>query len=857
MFKNMSIKNKIIILITIPIISLLVLSLKIIVFDYNKLTEYRKLEKGVYLATKISTFMHEAQKERAMAVIFVSSKGEKFKNRLMKQRSLTNEKFHMLKRFINNNEVFAISSQVSVTLKKAIQEMHRLNTIRASIDSLSLSPKEVFSYYTNMNQILLSIVTEVSKTSTSSKLTKELMAYSEFLYSQESTGIERTVTAFVLTNDTFSFQTRKKFSKLIAVQNTLLKNFKLFANTASVNFYKETLKGKAIDETEKIRTMLLNSFRKHQLVWDMRKLVGHGGFIYNFKNYVIRGDDKYRVNVQNIYKELITKIKEYKTFPNITHAEIKLLDDIKGIFIKYYNALDNIQNEIVNKLEVRDLDKIVKANDDLAIKALNKLGASLFSVSAQYWFDVMTEKINLLKKIDDYLAKDLTKSILEENSKAKNEFYFVLFIGVTSILAILALSFFTIVSVDKSLQGFKDGLLSFFKYVNKDSDTIKYLDDANHGEIGTMAKVININIDKAKVTIDEERDIIDKTIAVLREFEQGDLSQRINMVTSNKALNELTALLDKMASNLELNIDNVLKVFDDFASYDYTSKINNNNLKAHLKKLSNGVNSLGDAISKMLLESKEVGVELNESSKILLSNVDIVNQSSINAATSLEEIAEALEEVTGNITNSSESVSLMSNYASKLNNSTKEGQELANETMDSMDKINEQVTHINEAISIIDQIAFQTNILSLNAAVEAATAGEAGKGFAVVAQEVRNLASRSAEAAKEIKNLVENANKKAVQGKEIANSMIIGYESLNANIIKTIDLIRTVETSSKEQKNGIEQINDAVNAQDKQTQEIAQATSKTFEIANNASSLSKQIVDNANKKEFIGKNSIQ
>ncbi len=82
-----------------------------------------------------------------------------------------------------------------------------------------------------------------------------------------------------------------------------------------------------------------------------------------------------------------------------------------------------------------------------------------------------------------------------------------------------------------------------------------------------------------------------------------------------------------------------------------------------------------------------------------------------------------------------------------------------------MDEINEQVNSINEAITVIDQIAFQTNILSLNAAVEAATAGEAGKGFAVVAQEVRNLAARSAEAAKEIKELVETATTKANSGK--------------------------------------------------------------------------------------------
>ncbi len=100
-------------------------------------------------------------------------------------------------------------------------------------------------------------------------------------------------------------------------------------------------------------------------------------------------------------------------------------------------------------------------------------------------------------------------------------------------------------------------------------------------------------------------------------------------------------------------------------------------------------------------------------------------------------------------------------YSNNLIDSIKNGQELAKLTVESMTEINEQTAAIAESITIIDQIAFQTNILSLNAAVEAATAGEAGKGFAVVAQEVRNLASRSAEAAKEIKDLVESATSKA------------------------------------------------------------------------------------------------
>ncbi|RBQ25719.1 methyl-accepting chemotaxis protein, partial [Arcobacter sp. CECT 9188] len=184
-------------------------------------------------------------------------------------------------------------------------------------------------------------------------------------------------------------------------------------------------------------------------------------------------------------------------------------------------------------------------------------------------------------------------------------------------------------------------------------------------------------------------------------------------------------------------------------------------------------------------------------------NVDKLNLSSNEAAASLEETAAALEEITSNIRNNTESIAKMSSISSNVTSSAKDGEVLANKTTVAMDEINVQVNLVNEAISVIDNIAFQTNILSLNAAVEAATAGEAGKGFAVVAQEVRNLASRSAEAAKDIKNIVERATVKANEGKQIASNMIEGYKELNINISQTMDLISDIQNSSKEQLLGI------------------------------------------------------
>lgn len=127
----------------------------------------------------------------------------------------------------------------------------------------------------------------------------------------------------------------------------------------------------------------------------------------------------------------------------------------------------------------------------------------------------------------------------------------------------------------------------------------------------------------------------------------------------------------------------------------------------------------------------------------------------------------------------------------------------------------------------------------------------------MVAQEVRNLATRSADTAKRIKDLVNNANDKTSEGKKISSEMISGYTSLTKNVNNTITLISNVEISSKEQKVGIEQINDSIAMQDRETQKIALAAHETLEIAVSSADISQKIVEIVNQKEFIGKNEIK
>ncbi|PUE65440.1 methyl-accepting chemotaxis protein [Arcobacter caeni] len=356
----------------------------------------------------------------------------------------------------------------------------------------------------------------------------------------------------------------------------------------------------------------------------------------------------------------------------------------------------------------------------------------------------------------------------------------------------------------------------------------------------------------------EELLLIQEAKMVMDKIKHGLYSDIITSTTSNKSLEEFKKGVNEMIVETRGHFSNVNNILNEYTNYDYRNELKLDGIThdGEFKLLVGSVNKLKNAITQMLLENKTNGVALQNTSEVLLNNVDKLNQSSNEAAQSLKNTASVLEKITQNVDKTSAQTKQMSNLANAVTVSANDGLNLAFKTTTAMDEINEKVSAINESITIIDQIAFQTNILSLNAAVEAATAGEAGKGFAVVAQEVRNLANNSTQAAREIKNLVESANLKANEGKTIANNMIQGYTTLNSDINKTIELIGDVSSTSKEQQIGIIQINDAINILEKQVEANAEVSSQANNIAVKTSNIANKIVDNANQKEFEGKDSI-
>jgi methyl-accepting chemotaxis protein len=429
--------------------------------------------------------------------------------------------------------------------------------------------------------------------------------------------------------------------------------------------------------------------------------------------------------------------------------------------------------------------------------------------------------------------------------------YNIVLLGLVFILIIGILAYKVLGLIDSNIKSFNAYFDEFLDFITFKQNKIEKNTKENTTEFSHMINSINNVVDEFDTKFKEDMKVIGEIVLTMDKVEQGIFRCRIKSKTKNPMINTLKNTINQSLESLENSMKDLQRVTTSYANDDFKDKIEiPSKMKARLLAVMEGINSLGDTLGNVAKQNLENGQTLENNATLMKSSMHNLSQKAREQATSLEETAAAVEEITSITRNNAQNAIKMATLGETVKSAVINGQKLASKTAISMEEINVKVTAINEAITIIDQIAFQTNILSLNAAVEAATAGEAGKGFAVVAAEVRNLANRSADAAREIKSLVEDANTKANEGKEISGEMIKDYEVLNNHISETINIIQDVSVASKEQMSGIEQINDTVTMLDRVTQENAIETNNITSIATEVSIMANNLVNDAKNKKF-------
>ncbi|MDD2914516.1 MAG: methyl-accepting chemotaxis protein [Gallionella sp.] len=334
------------------------------------------------------------------------------------------------------------------------------------------------------------------------------------------------------------------------------------------------------------------------------------------------------------------------------------------------------------------------------------------------------------------------------------------------------------------------------------------------GMFGQTKEGVNGTVDSLTKIVAEIQNIVEDAAV------HGSFSTKMDLNGKQGYTKTLSELLNQLSNVTETGIADVVRVANALAKGDLTQTIAKD-YPGSFGDMKAGVNGTVDNLKVLVGEIKEATDTIATASKEIAQGNQDLSQRTEEQASSLEETASSMEELTSTVKQNAENAKQANQLAIGASDVAGKGGAVVGQVVTTMDSINESSRKIVDIISVIDGIAFQTNILALNAAVEAARAGEQGRGFAVVAGEVRNLAQRSAAAAKEIKTLIGDSVGKVEEGSKLVAQAGQTMEEIVTSIKRVTDIMSEITAASQEQSQGIEQVNTAITQMDEVTQQNA------------------------------------
>ncbi len=332
--------------------------------------------------------------------------------------------------------------------------------------------------------------------------------------------------------------------------------------------------------------------------------------------------------------------------------------------------------------------------------------------------------------------------------------------------------------------------------------------------------------------------------AVISAAARGEFEARVRTDDKTGFLRKLAESVNHLVDTTATGFSEIRRVLGALACGDLTQRIDRD-FEGAFGEIKRDANLTVEQLNRICGEIHRTSESVNASAiQIAAGNQDLARRTEQQAA-SLEQTAASMQELTSTVRRNADNARLANQLAGGAAQVAARGGEVVNQVVQTMSEIHGSSKKVGEIIGVIDGIAFQTNILALNAAVEAARAGEQGRGFAVVASEVRSLAQRSAEAAKEIKQLIAESSLKVETGSQLVDQAGRTMDEIVTSVKRVTDIITEISAASAEQTDGIEQVNQVITHMDQNTQQNAALVEEASAAAHSLEQQAEQLISAA------------
>jgi methyl-accepting chemotaxis protein len=374
-----------------------------------------------------------------------------------------------------------------------------------------------------------------------------------------------------------------------------------------------------------------------------------------------------------------------------------------------------------------------------------------------------------------------------------------------------------------------------------DGDLSERITSDYQGQFEQLKRDANATAEKLYVVI--EQDVQSLVHAAL----DGDLSHRIELSDKKGFFHTLSNSINQLVMICSQVIDETTRILSNLSQGDLTERMEGD-YSGSFNRLKQDANLTVDKLTNVVTRIQQASNAVASGALEISQGNSDLSQRTEQQASSLEETASSMEEMTGAVQQTDRNAREADQLAVNAREIAEQGGAVVQRAVAAMSEINRSSTQIADIIGVIDEIAFQTNLLALNASVEAARAGEQGRGFAVVASEVRNLAGRSATAAKEIKELIEDSVTKVDEGSKLVNETGSTLENIIESVKHVTNMVGQISTASAEQSSGINEVNRAISHMDEMTQQNAALVE---EAAAASESMGQQAADLKQQMEFF------